>query len=77
MTKLYNKNPILFAILWIVLYVVGLSAADNLSLSLGVEKSVSLPVCMLMSAVLFVWIRKNSLQKAFGLCRSKIPAKSR
>ena len=75
MTKLYNKNPILFAILWIVLYVVGLSAADNLSLSLGMEKSVSLPVCMLMSAVLFVWIRKNSLQKAFGLCRSKIPAK--
>ena len=75
MTKLYNKNPLTFAILWIILYVVGLSAADNLSLSLGVEKSVSLPVCMLMSAVLFVWIRKNSLQKAFGLCRSKIPAK--
>ena len=44
MTKLYKKSEILFAILWIVAYVVLSSLADQLSESIGVIKSV-MPRC--------------------------------
>ena len=41
MTKLYKKNEITFAILWIVAYVVLSSLADQISETVGVIKSVT------------------------------------
>lgn len=75
MTKLYKKSEIAFAILWIVAYVVLTSLADQLSEAAGVVKSVTAALHIVMSLVLFFWIRKNDLGKKYGFCRSEVPAK--
>ena len=75
MTKLYQKSEISFAILWIVAYVVLTSAADQLSESVGVMKSVTAALHIVMSLILFFWIRNNDLGKKYGFCRSAVPAK--
>lgn len=68
--KLYDKSKIWFAVAWIVVYCVSMSAGDGVSAALGVEKSVSLAVGLLLSAVLVVFLKKHGLFKAYGLCRS-------
>ncbi|MBR6528567.1 MAG: CPBP family intramembrane metalloprotease, partial [Firmicutes bacterium] len=75
MDKIYRKNGILFAIIWIVVYVVGLSIADNLSITLGIEKSISLLVCVAMTTISYYWIKKNGYMKRFGLCRPVVSSK--
>lgn len=75
MTKLYQKSELGFAILWIVLYVVLSSLADQLSDSVGVVKSVTAALHLAMSLILFLWIRKNGLCVKYGLCRPGLPAK--
>ena len=75
MTKLYKKSEITFAILWIAAYVVLSSLADQLSETVGVMKSMTAVLHILMSLVLFFWIRKNHLSEKYGFCRSDVPAK--
>ena len=75
MTKLYKKSEIAFAILWIVAYVVLTSLADQLSESAGVVKAVTAALHIVMSLVLFFWIRKNDLGRKYGFCRSQVPAR--
>lgn len=75
MTRLYKKSESTFAILWIVAYVVLTSLADQLSESIGITKSVSAALHVVMSVILFFWIRKNHLSEKYGFCRSVIPAK--
>ena len=75
MTKLYKKSEIGFAILWIVAYVVLSSLADQLSESVGVVKSVTAALHIVLSLILFFWIKKNGLGEKYGFCRSKVPAK--
>ena len=75
MTKLYQKSEITFAILWIVAYVVLTSIADQLSEAVGVMKSVTAVLHIVMSLVLFFWIRNNHLSGKYGFCRSSVPAK--
>ena len=75
MTKFYKKNGLLFAILWIVIYVVGLSIADNISVSIGIEKSITVFVCLVMTVVICNWIKKNDLLEVYGLCKCEIEAK--
>lgn len=75
MNKLYEKNGILFAIIWIVVYVVGLSTADNISIELGVEKSVSAALCLIMTAVILYWIKQNGYMTRFGLCKPVVSSK--
>ena len=57
MTKLYRKNEITFAILWIVAYVVLTSLAEALSESLGSPKSVTAAVHLALALVLFFTLR--------------------
>ena len=75
MTKLYKKSEITFAILWIAAYVVLSSLADQLSESLGVVKSVTAALHIVMSLILFFWIRNNDLGEKYGFCRPIVPAK--
>ena len=75
MTKLYKKSEITFAILWIIAYVVLSSLADQLSESLGVVKSVTAVLHIVLSLLLFFWIRNNNLGEKYGFCRSAVPAK--
>lgn len=69
MKKLYNKSELTFSIVWIILYVVLLSIADSVSESLGTAKLITAPLCILMTAFLFFWLKKNNLMEKYGLCK--------
>lgn len=74
--KLYDKSKIWFAVVWIIAYCVLMSAGDSLSVVAGTEKSVTLAVRLLLSAALLLFLKKYALFEAYGLCPSKIPARS-
>ena len=74
MKKLYEKSELTFAIVWIVVYCVLQSVANPLNKLIGVDYSVSAAFCVLQTIVLFAFIRKNNLQKRYGLCKSPVPA---
>lgn len=75
MKKLYEKNELTFAIVWIVAYCVLQSLANPLNEIIGVQYAASAGFCILQTIVLFAFIRKNNLQKRYGLCRSSVPAR--
>ena len=75
MTKLYKKNELTFAILWIVAYIVLSSLADQLSESIGIEKAATAVLHIVMSLILFIWVWKSGLNEKYGFCASKVPAK--
>ncbi len=75
MKKLYEKSELAFSIIWIVLYCVLMSVGDNLSAEVGINRVISLPVALLMSAVLLVFIKRNGLSEKYGLCKPKVSAK--
>ena len=75
MKKLYEKNEQTFAIVWIVVYCVLLSLANPLNEKIGIEYSASAIFCILLTIILFVFIRKNKLQERYGLCKSPVPAR--
>ncbi len=72
--QLYQKSEIGFSIFWIAVYIVGSSVADQLSESIGITKLVTFAVHLIMSVAAFLWIRKNRLQKEYGLCRPEAAA---
>ena len=74
--KLYDKSKIWFAVLWIIVYCVLMSVGDSLSTMVGVEKAVTLAVGLLLSAILLMFLRKHDLFDAYGLCRTKVSARS-
>lgn len=69
MKRLYEKNELTFSLIWIIAYVVLFSAADNISLSLGTAKIITVPVCLLMAVFLAVWIAMNGRRDKYGLCK--------
>jgi len=69
-TKLYRKNEILFAILWIVVYIVGSSVFDGFP-----TKLYTLIFQLVLSLVLFGWLYTQRLVAEYGLCKSKISSK--
>ena len=74
MKKLYEKNELAFAIVWIVVYCVLQSLANPLNKAIGVAYAASAAFCILQSVVLFAFICKNNLRKRYGLCKSPVPA---
>ncbi len=74
MKKLYEKSELWFALVWIAVYVVLVSAGDNLSAGAGIMKIVTLPILILLSVVLLVFLKKNQLFEKYGLCRPQLPA---
>ena len=74
MKALYQKSEIWFAVAWIIAYCVLASTGDNLSAGIGIQKIVTLPILIVLSAALFLFVRKNQLFKKYGLCKPEIPA---
>ena len=74
MKKLYEKSEIWFAVAWIIAYCVLLSVGDNISVSLGVINVATFPIALLLSVVLFLFLKSNGLLERYGLCKSKVPA---
>ena len=72
--KLYEKSELFFAIAWIIGYVVLASAGDSLPEDIGVSKIITLPILLILSAILFLFMKRNGLLKKFGICKSEIPA---
>ena len=72
--KLYEKSELWFALAWIIGYVVLASTGDNISADLGIDKVVTLPILIAMSAGLYFFVRKNDLNEKYGLCKPQLPA---
>ena len=74
MKRLYEKSEIWFAVAWIIAYCVLLSLGDNISAELGLINVATFPIALVLSFVLFLFLKRNGLLEAYGLCRSKVPA---
>lgn len=72
--KLYKKSEIWFALVWIIVYVVLASTGDNISENIGILKIATLPILIILSIILFLFVKNNGLAKKYGLCKSEIPA---
>lgn len=75
MKKLFDKDEVWFALIWIVIYVVGFSNADSLSEAIGIPKLLTILFGILMILFLGGFIRKHQLSKYFGLCRITEPCR--
>ena len=75
MKKLYEKNELTFAIVWIVVYCVLQSFAYQLNEEIGIEYSASAILCISQAVNLFIFIQKNDLMEKYGLCKSFVPAR--
>ena len=75
MKKLYEKNELTFAIVWIVAYCVLQSLANPLNERFGAAYSVSAVFCILQTIILLVFLKKNNLLKKYGLCKPTAPAR--
>lgn len=71
MYRFYQKNELNFSLVWIIAYVVLLSVADSFSASLGFEKIITAPVCIVFVLLLFGFIKKHGLLEQYGLCAFK------
>ena len=71
MKKLFEKDEIWFAVLWIAVYVFGFSTADALSETVGIPKLFTIILGVGISLILYGFIRKNRLEKHCGLCLTK------
>ena len=74
--KLYEKSNIWFSVAWIIAYCVLLSVGDSLSDAIGIQKAITLPIALLLSVILFVFLKKNCLCEEYGLCRPKASART-
>ncbi len=74
--KLYDKSQLWFAVSCIIAYCVLMSAGDAISERLGTDKSVTLVIGLFLSAMLFLFLKKNRLFSAYGLCAPKTSARS-
>ena len=74
--KLYDKSKIWFAVSWIIAYCVLLSVGDALSASIGIDKSVTLAIGILLSGIILLFLKKHGLFSDYGLCKPKASAKS-
>lgn len=72
MKKLYEKNEITFSLVWIGLYVVLSSIAENISKDIGINKIINAPVALIMTIIIAVFINKNELTEKYGLGKINI-----
>jgi len=72
--KLYEKSEIWFAVTWIIAYVILASTSDNISTNIGILKIVTLPILLILSVILFLFVKRNGLSEKYGLCKSELPA---
>ena len=69
MNKIYEKNEVRFAIICIVIYVVGTSVCEALAQMMGVVKFPSMIFHLGFTAVILLWLRKHDLFEKYGLIK--------
>ena len=75
MKKLYEKNEVTFAVIMIVIYVVGMSIMKDISEKLGIEYFAECFFAVILAAIIMLFIRKNGLGRYYGLCAPNTNAK--
>ncbi|MDO5557830.1 MAG: hypothetical protein Q4G05_06320 [Clostridia bacterium] len=71
MENLYKKSEIWFAIVLIIIYTIGHSITDQLSIDIGYEKLITFIFDFIFTIIIFCFIRKNNLSNYYGLCKTK------
>ncbi len=74
MKKIFEKNELTFAIVLIVIYVVGSSLMQRVSDVIGIKFVAETAFNLFFSVVIIVFAGKNKLMKHIGLCRSDVSA---
>ena len=74
MKKLYEKNELTFALVWIGIYVGLLSLANSFSNMIGIDFSAHAILNIVLTVALFSFIKKNGLMEKYGLCKTSVPA---
>ena len=74
MKKLFDKSEVTFAIVLIVVYVVGSSLMQRVSAMIGIQFLAEAVFNLILSIVLLVFIFKNKLAEHLGLCKSEVKA---
>ena len=64
MKKLYEKSEITFAILWIVIYTVGMGTLEN---RFGLDSLWQMLGLIVISAAMFLFVKRNGLMEKYGL----------
>ncbi|MBQ9837707.1 MAG: CPBP family intramembrane metalloprotease [Oscillospiraceae bacterium] len=67
MKKFFDRYPVWFAVIWIIVYVLAFGNADTLSESLGVPKLITVIVGLVLTVALLLFLRKHSLFPYCGL----------
>lgn len=69
MRKFYEKSEIWFAMMWIILHVVGVSVMDSISDSIGMPYLITVFYAVAMLVVLVLFMKKNGFIETYGLCK--------
>lgn len=74
MKRIYLKNELAFSLIWIGIYVVSFSLADSFSSTIGIEKSLTALLAIIMTLFLYLWINKMNLKSKYGLVYPSVSA---
>ncbi len=69
MKRLYERDEVSFALLMIIIYVVGTVLAENISAMIGINKLIPALFHLVLSFVLLTWIFSQGLNKKYGLIK--------
>ncbi len=73
MKKLYQKNELTFALVWIGIYVAGTCAAETLTEIAGVFKLVPAVFHIALAVFAYCWLKRNGLMEKYGLFLPRYP----
>lgn len=75
MLKLYKRSELCFAIIFIIIYCILQTIANNLNGIMDIDYLFNAIFNIALTVVLFWWVKKNGLLNKYGLCKSYVPAK--
>ena len=75
MKKIYEKNELAFALVWIGVYCVLQSLANAINERIGIAYSASAVFCILQTVLLLCFLKKNQLFTKYGLCKPSVSAR--
>jgi len=75
MKKIYEKSELAFALIMIAVYCVLQSLANALNAVIGIEYSANALFNIVLTVLLFCFIKKNDSLERYGLCKPTIPAR--
>ena len=70
--NLFRKNEVTFAIVLIVIYVVGNSICQSVSETIGIEFLAETVFCIIMSAAVYIFIKRSNLSEYLGMKKPEI-----